>query len=100
MPVAIEVPGLDFYAPDIPDGRVVVLEGDLSPAKAHLARRIAKTAAAAKRPVALVTTRGAEATDGVAVHDVAAWPAHGHPSGHDLVIDSFSLLALGNDPAE
>lgn len=99
MPVAIDVPGLDFYTPEVPDGRVVVLEGDLAPAKGHLARRIAKSAAAGKRPVALVTTRGGEIADGVAVHDVADWPAEGHPTGHDLVIDSFSLLSLGHGPA-
>jgi archaellum biogenesis ATPase FlaH len=100
MPVAIEVPGLDAFAPEVPDGRVLLLEGDLSPAKGHLARRIGRTAAAAKRPVALMTTRGGEAAPvGVALHDVAAWPAHGHPDGHDLVIDSFSLLALDATPA-
>src|ERR1051326_7970189 len=60
MPVAIEVPGLDAFAPEVPDGRVLVLEGDLHPAKAHLARRIGTSAAAAKRPVALLTTRGGE----------------------------------------
>jgi len=95
MPVAIEVPGLDAFAPEVPDGRVLLLEGDLSPAKGHLARRIGRTAAASTRPVALLTTRGGEPAEaGVAVHDVAQWPAHGHPDGHDLVIDSFSLLAL------
>src|SRR5688500_15851078 len=100
MPVAIEVPGLEFYAPEVPDGRIVILEGDLSPAKGHLARRIAKTAAAGKRPVAIVTTRGGEPADGIALHDVAGWPKQGHPVGHDLVIDSFSLLSLGSEPAQ
>jgi hypothetical protein len=102
MPVAIEVPGLDAFTPEVPDGRVVLVEGDLSPAKGHLARRIGRTAAAGQRPVALMTTRGgetAESAEGVQVHDVAAWPAHGHPDGHDLVVDSFSLLALDVPPA-
>jgi archaellum biogenesis ATPase FlaH len=99
MPVAIEVPGLDAFAPEVPDGRVLLLEGDLSPAKGHLARRIGKTAAAGKRPVALLSTRGGESIpDGVALHDLAAWPAHGHPDDHDLVIDSFSLLSMEASP--
>lgn len=99
MPVAIEVPGLDAFTPEVPDGRVVLLEGDLSPAKGHLARRIGRTAAEAKRPVALLTTRGGETAEGLIVHDLSAWPAHGHPDGQDLVVDSFSLLALDASPA-
>lgn len=99
MPVAIEVPGLDAFTPEVPDGRVILLEGDLSPAKGHLARRIGRTAAEAKRPVALLTTRGGETAEGVTVHDLSAWPAHGHPDGQDLVVDSFSLLALDASPS-
>lgn len=98
MPVAIEVPGLDAFTPEVPDGRVVLLEGDLSPAKGHLARRIARAAAEAKRPVVLLTTRGGEAADGVAVHEVSTWPTDGPPAGPDLVVDSFSLLALETSP--
>jgi KaiC/GvpD/RAD55 family RecA-like ATPase len=99
MPVAIEVPGLDAFAAEIPDGRVVLLEGDLSPAKGHLARRIARTAAEAKRPVTLLTTRG-EACDGVQVREAEEWPSDGHPTDQDLVVDSFSLLALGHAPGQ
>lgn len=99
MPVAIEVPGLDAFTPEVPDGRVILLEGDLSPAKGHLARRIGRTAAEAKRPVALLTTRGGETVEGLTVHDISAWPAHGHPDGQDLVVDSFSLLALDATPS-
>lgn len=98
MPVAVEVAGLDFYVPEVPDGRVILLEGDLSPAKAHLARRIARTAAAAGRSVTLLSTRGGEAANGLAVQDVDEWPALGQPAG-DLVVDSFSLLALDASPA-
>lgn len=100
MPVAVEVPGLDVYVPEVPDGRLVLLEGDLGPAKASLARRLARTAAAQGRPVTLLTTRGAEQEEGVRVEPVAAWPAGGAPAGHDLVVDSFSLLALDATPAE
>jgi KaiC/GvpD/RAD55 family RecA-like ATPase len=100
MPVAVEVPGLDAYLPEVPDGRLVLLEGGLAPAKGHLARQLGRTAAAQGRPVALLTTRGAEDADGLRVQPVTAWPAAGAPPGHDLVVDSFSLLALDASPAE
>lgn len=99
MPVAIEVPGLDVYAPEVPDGCVVILEGDMSPAKGHLARRIARTATEGHRPVAVLSTRGGESVVGAAVQDLEHWPSTGHPAGHDLVIDSFSLLALDTPAA-
>src|ERR1044072_1561015 len=98
MPVAIEVPGLDAFAAEIPDGGVVVLEGDLAPAKGTLARRIASTAAAARRPVTLLPTRG-EAVEAVHVLEPDEWPADGHPSDHRPGSDFCFPLGTGAVPA-
>lgn len=100
MPVAVEVPGLDAYVAAVPDGRIVLLEGGLAPAKSSLARRLGRTAAAAGRPTLLLTTRGAEASlevEGLSVQAVDTWPT-AWPDDQDLVVDSFSLLALGSAP--
>ena len=95
MPVSIEVPGLDAFAPEVPDGRLVILEGGPDPAKSHLARRLATSSAQGGRDVQLwATAPGQSPLDvgDVAAREVETWPEE-WPDGHDVVVDSFSLLA-------
>lgn len=100
MPVPIDVPGLDAFVREVPDGGLVLLEGGAAPAKGHLARRLGRAAANQGRPVAMWSTRDGdgEGTDGVAREELDAWPAEGPPAGHDLVVDSFSMLCLDASP--
>ena len=96
MPVAVQVPGLEHLLRDVPDGRLVVLEGDVAPAKSHFARTLAKSAVAAGRDTALVSTRprGHE-LPGLRVLAASEWPDIKAVPGRDLVVDSFSLLCAG-----
>jgi archaellum biogenesis ATPase FlaH len=103
MPVAVEVPGLDAHVPEVPDGRLVLLEGGLAPAKASLARTLGRSAAAQGRAVTLLSTRGAgpdAGAEGLRVEATERWPSAPAPPGNDVVVDSFSLLALDASPAE
>lgn len=97
MGVNVEVPGLDLVLPEILDGTVLLLEGGLAPAKNHLARQLAKSAAKAGRRVTMLSSRpedGFLPADRVQVREEEAWP-EGNGAGADLVADSFSLLCLG-----
>jgi KaiC/GvpD/RAD55 family RecA-like ATPase len=111
MGIPVEVPGLDSVIPEIPDGRMVVVESGPDPAKSFFVRRLTVTAARGKRPltfitsrdreelIALLTSEGAEAPaagDGseyVARDSVSALDQYGREGGL-LAIDSFSFLTL------
>ncbi len=102
MGVPIEVPGLDQFLPELPDGSVLLLEGGLAPGKNQLARTIAQSAAKLGRKVTLFSSRpdGESASgNGVHVAQVDSWPTPSDLALQDAVIDSFSLLSMGEAPA-
>ena len=107
MPIPLGLPGLENVVPEIPDGRILVVEGGTDPTKSFFARHIARQAAVEDRLVTLVTSRGAEeivahyerhdgAPEALRVHEAAAWDdmEAGLGETSDLVVDSFSFLAL------
>jgi KaiC/GvpD/RAD55 family RecA-like ATPase len=102
MAIAVEVPGLDQFVQEIPDGRLLLLEGGLAPAKNHLARHLGQTASRAGRPVTLVSTRteAKAKQEALRLLEVEEWPDLASEVGRDLVIDSFSLLAMDQKPSE
>jgi len=97
MPIPVEVPGLDAFIPEVPEGRLVLLEGGLAPAKSALARRVLATAQSQGRAVRLLSTRPAEG-ETLPATEVSSWPSE-WPAA-DVAVDSFSLLHLGTGAAE
>jgi len=57
MGLPVDVPGLDTIIPEVPDGRLVVVESGPDPAKSFFVRRMAITAMKANRPLTFVTSR-------------------------------------------
>lgn len=98
MPLPVEVAGLDAVAPEVPDGRVLLIEGGATRAKAGLLHRLARTSADGGRKPLLITTR-AEPDSPVEAREVSSWPAQ-WPDGRDVFVDSFSLLALDAKPLD
>jgi KaiC/GvpD/RAD55 family RecA-like ATPase len=110
--VPIEVPGLSRFIAEVPDGRLILIEGDMGPSKGFLAARLACSAAAAGRQVTYVTSgRRHDAEERLGMWEGSARPdvveAEGWPGveeesdgSQDLVVDGFSFLALDVPPVE
>jgi KaiC/GvpD/RAD55 family RecA-like ATPase len=111
MGLPVDIPGLNTVLPEVPDGKVAIVEGGTDGAKGYFARQIAKSALRLGRPVTYLTSRdGPEITkelqngggDGsvrsgmlrVEELDSLANNDGLHPAGGLLAIDSFSFLTL------
>ncbi len=112
MGLPVEVPGLDTIIPQVPDGHVVVVESGADGVKSFFARRLARTALRAGRPVTYITSRdGPELSHSllnggdlpplqnaqlrvIEQDSLSNWET---PDGLQgvLIIDSFSFLTLG-----
>jgi KaiC/GvpD/RAD55 family RecA-like ATPase len=111
MGLPVDIPGLNTILPEVPDGKVAIVEGGTDGAKGYFARRIAKSALRLGRPVTYLTSRdgpevsselqkgsGEEAVRSgmLRVEELDSLTDHEalHPSGGLLAIDSFSFLTL------
>lgn len=103
MGVALDIDGLDPLVPEVPDGSLVVLDGELSVAPHLIAHRLAQNAKRKGRRVHLLSTTPGDAPPKGELNGHAPPPvlaARGWddvlaaPADHDLVVDSASLLAL------
>ncbi len=115
MGLPVEVPGLDTILPEIPDGRIIVVESGADPAKSFFVRRLGLTALRAGLAVTFVVSRDREELLGLlskeggsigladdleiverdTVDDLAKFAS----KGGFLAVDSFSLLTLDLPPA-
>jgi len=110
MGIPVDIPGLKSLVPEVPDGSMVLVEGAADPAKGYLARRLAEACGAQGRDCRFLTSRDAEEV-------VARISSHGgrttvaaaggwetlrdvQVTDHDLVVDSFSFLALEAGPTD
>ncbi|MGB0652470.1 MAG: hypothetical protein ACPGQL_04655 [Thermoplasmatota archaeon] len=103
MPVPVDLPGLDQFIEEVPDGRILVLEGSMDPASSHLALHLATRAARAGRAVTFVSTRTGEPAQRpeivgggpLQVAEQVPWmELNDHAGTGDVVVDSFSFSAL------
>lgn len=107
----IEVPGLNTIVPELPEGRLVVIESGPDPAKGFLLRRIALTAAAREYRVTFITSRDKAEVEGQLGREASSPPwTEGRfdieerdsvwsldelgAAGGLLAVDSFSFLTL------
>jgi KaiC/GvpD/RAD55 family RecA-like ATPase len=111
MGLPVEVPGLDTIIAQVPDGHIVVVESGADGVKSFFARRLARTALRAGRPVTYLTSRdGPELSHSlvnggelpplpnaplrvVELDTLSNWDALDALQGV-LVVDSFSYLTL------
>ena len=115
MSIPVEVPGLDTIIPEIPEGKVVVVESGADAAKSFFVRRLSITAGRVGWPVTFVTSRdqdelrsqlasergtSALSDHWVQVHEKDALDDLEEYAelGGLLAIDSFSLLTIDLSP--
>jgi KaiC/GvpD/RAD55 family RecA-like ATPase len=108
MGLPIEIPGLSTILPEVPDGKVAIVEGGADGAKGFFARNLAKSALRLGRPVTYLTSRdgpevsaalqnGGDAPPrGLRVEELDALSQAATDEANDglLAIDSFSFLTL------
>jgi KaiC/GvpD/RAD55 family RecA-like ATPase len=110
MGLPVEIPGLNTILPEVPDGKVAIVEGGSDGAKGYFARRIAKSALRLGRRVTYLTSRDgpevtAELQNGsvdpvraglLRVEELDSLSGSGSldTAGGLLAIDSFSFLTL------
>jgi KaiC/GvpD/RAD55 family RecA-like ATPase len=120
MVIPIDIVGLDNLIPSIGDGKVVVVESGLDPAKSYFIRRIALSAARTGGSFVFLTSRGQQevldllkaerpvsatvAADPDSLMDVIELGSIeeagdlGDSSAPLFVVDSFSMLTLSHSP--
>jgi len=111
MGIPVEVPGLDTIIPQVPDGKIVVVESGADGVKSFFVRRFARTALHSGRPVTFITSRDGPELSPALLNggDLPPVPASAlrvierdSLEGWDgieslrglLVVDSFSFLTL------
>jgi KaiC/GvpD/RAD55 family RecA-like ATPase len=115
MSIPVEVPGLDTIIPEIPEGKVVVVESGADAAKSFFVRRLSLTAGRVGWPVTFVTSRDQDelrsqlamergtstlSDHWVQIHEKDALDdlEEFAEIGGLLAIDSFSLLTIDLTP--
>ena len=115
MSIPIEIPGLDTILPELPEGKVVLVESGADAAKSYFVRRLSLTAGRVGWPVTFVTSRDRDELQSQlalergettlpdrwvniqerdALHDMEEFAN----AGGLLAVDSFSFLTLDLAP--
>jgi KaiC/GvpD/RAD55 family RecA-like ATPase len=111
MAIKIDIPGLDRLLPEIADGTILLVEGDIDPSKNFFAHYLARSAAAQDQRVRFITSRDkdyvrrglmlwGDLPPHIGLAEASVWSDMFKQAldGSVLVVDSFSYLVSEMKP--